>query len=217
MSASIDKYYLARLTDLAAALEKNHFNAVLCDNKAQARKLVLNELIPKIKPKTAAFGGSGTVESLEIPEALMKNPDIDVIDTFDKKLTLEEKYERRRQSLLVDLYFLGANAITEDGRLVNLDCYGNRVGALTFGPKNVIVVAGRNKLVADLSEAMNRIVNYAAPVNAIRLNRKTPCVKTSRCQDCSSPDRICNVWTVHEKCQPPGRINVVLINQDLGF
>jgi len=217
MSASIDKYYLARLTDLAAALEKNHFNAVLCDNKAQARKLVLNELIPKIKPKTAAFGGSGTVESLEIPEALMKNPDIDVIDTFDKKLTLEEKYERRRQSLLVDLYFLGANAITEDGRLVNLDCYGNRVGALIFGPKNVIVVAGRNKLVADLSEAMNRNVNYAAPVNAIRLNRKTPCVKTSRCQDCSSPDRICNVWTVHEKCQPPGRSNVVLINQDLGF
>jgi len=217
MPASIDKYYLARLTDLAAALEKNHFNAVLCDNKAQARKLVLNELIPKIKPKTAAFGGSGTVESLEIPEALMKNPDIDVIDTFDKKLTLEEKYERRRQSLLVDLYFLGANAITEDGRLVNLDCYGNRVGALTFGPKNVIVVAGRNKLVADLSEAMNRIVNYAAPVNAIRLNRKTPCAKTARCQDCSSPDRICNVWTVHEKCQPPGRINVVLINQDLGF
>jgi hypothetical protein len=126
-------------------------------------------------------------------------------------------YELRRQALLVDCFLTGTNAVTESGRLVNLDMIGNRVGAMHFGPRQVIVLAGRNKIVAGVDEAMRRIKTYAAPVNAMRLDKKTPCVKTSYCQDCNSPDRICNVWTITEKCFPDGRVKIVLIDRELGI
>ena len=125
--------------------------------------------------------------------------------------------ERRRQALLADLFITGANAITEKGQLVNLDMYGNRVAGLTFGPKHVIVMAGRNKIVPDLQAAMNRIKAIAAPANTMRLDKKTPCVKTGVCQECKSPDRICNVWTITEKSFPKGRIKVILIDDELGL
>jgi hypothetical protein len=125
--------------------------------------------------------------------------------------------ERRRQSLLVDLFITSSNAVTESGQLVNLDMYGNRIGGITFGPKHVIILVGRNKIVGDLKDAIYRVKNYAAPVNAMRLDKKTPCVKTSYCEECKSPDRICNTWTITEKSFPKGRVRVVLINQDLGF
>jgi hypothetical protein len=132
-------------------------------------------------------------------------------------MPFEEMWELRRQSLLVDLYLTGTNAVTEEGTLVNLDMYGNRVAAITFGPKYVVVFAGRNKIVSDLSDAMFRIKNYAAPVNAMRLDKKTPCVQSSYCEDCKSDNRICNIWTINEKSFPKGRIKIVLINEDLGF
>jgi hypothetical protein len=94
---------------------------------------------------------------------------------------------------------------------------GNRAGAINFGPKNVIILVGRNKVVPDLEDAMMRIKNYAAPTNAMRLNMKTPCVKTSICEECRSLERICNVWTITEKSFPKGRIKIVLINEDLGL
>ena len=140
-----------------------------------------------------------------------------MLDTFDKKIPAEEMLERRRQALLVDLFITGTNAVTETGQLVNLDMIGNRIGALTFGPKWVIVLVGRNKIAADLDEAMFRVKNYAAPVNSMRLDKKTPCVKTSYCEECKSPDRICNTWTITEKSFPKGRVKVVLINEDLGL
>jgi hypothetical protein len=94
---------------------------------------------------------------------------------------------------------------------------GNRVAAITFGPRHVIVLVGRNKIVTDLGDAMFRIKNYAAPTNAMRLDKNTPCAKTSFCEDCKSPDRICNAWTITEKSFPKGRVKVVLINEDLGL
>jgi len=115
------------------------------------------------------------------------------------------------------LLITGTNAVTETGMLVNLDMLGNRVAALTFGPKDVIVLVGRNKIVADLEEAMMRIKNYAAPANVQRLGMKTPCAKTSYCEECKSKDRICNTWTITEKSFPKGRVKVVLINEDLGL
>jgi L-lactate utilization protein LutB len=122
-----------------------------------------------------------------------------------------------RQALLVDLYITGTNAVTETGELVNLDMVGNRIGAITFGPKNVIILVGRNKIVPDFEDAISRIKNYVAPVNAMRLDKKTPCVKTSICQECKSKDRICNTWTITQKSFPKGRIKIVLINEDLGI
>ena len=125
--------------------------------------------------------------------------------------------ERRRQSLLVDLYVSGTNAITESGNLVNLDMIGNRIAALTFGPKYVLVFIGRNKIVTDVQSAMDRVKQYAAPVNVMRLGKKSPCGKTGRCENCSSPDRICNTWTITEKSFPKNRVKIVLINEDMGF
>jgi hypothetical protein len=94
---------------------------------------------------------------------------------------------------------------------------GNRAAAITFGPKHVIVLAGRNKIVSDFDEALLRVKNYSAPINVMRLGRKTPCAETSFCEECKSPDRICNVWTITEKSFPKGRIKLILINEDLGF
>ena len=107
--------------------------------------------------------------------------------------------------------------MTETGKLVNLDMYGNRIAAITFGPKNVIILVGRNKIVTDVEEAISRIKNYAAPVNSMRLDKKTPCVKSAICEDCKSPERICNTWAITEKSFPKGRTKIVLINEELGF
>ena len=150
-------------------------------------------------------------------DRLKDNKEFEVLDTFDKSGSNAEILERRRQALLVDLFITGTNAITEIGQLVNLDMIGNRIGALTFGPKWVIILVGRNKLVANLDEAMYRIKNYVAPANSMRLDKKTPCAKTSYCEECKSPDRICNTWTITEKSFPKGRVKVVLINEDLGL
>jgi hypothetical protein len=152
-----------------------------------------------------------------VKKSLFESPDWDVITVEEKGLDDAEKLERRRQALLSDLYFLGANAVTEDGILVNLDMIGNRVAALTFGPKKVVVLVGRNKICADLFGAMERVKEYASPANCMRLNMKTPCIKSASCLDCSSDDRICNTWTITEKSFPPGRTVVILINEDLGL
>ena len=217
MDQPIENYNKMRLADLKTALESNNFDVYLAENKEAACKTVLEEIIPKLNPQTISWGGSMTVIASGLYHQLRENPDLEVLDTLDKKVPAEEMMERRRQALLVDLFITGTNAITESGQLVNLDMTGNRIGALTFGPKWVILLVGRNKIVADLDEAMFRIKNYAAPVNSMRLDKKTPCVKTSYCQECKSPDRICNTWTITEKSFPKERVKVVVINEDLGL
>ncbi|MDD4733133.1 MAG: lactate utilization protein [Desulfovibrio sp.] len=217
MSDSVGTYWELRLAEAREALEANNFEAHVVGNAEQARNLVLETLHPGMSPASVSFGGSGSIAATGLYDAYKRMDGMTVLDTWNKELPWEEKYELRRQALLVDLFLTGSNAVTEDGLLVNLDMIGNRVGALTFGPKNVVVVAGRNKLAPDLDSAMVRIKEYAAPVNAMRLNMKTPCVKTGRCMDCKSPDRICNHWTITEKSYPQGRIKVVLVNEDLGL
>jgi hypothetical protein len=217
MDKPIDSYWRLRMDDLKTALESNNFDAYLVNSKDEACKTVLEDIMPGLNARTISWGGSMTFTATELYQQLKDNPELKVLDSFDKKISTEEMYERRRQALLVDLFITGTNAITEIGQLVNLDMIGNRVCGLTFGPKWVIILVGRNKLVADLDEAMFRIKNYVAPVNSMRLDKKTPCVKTSYCQECKSPDRICNTWTITEKSFPKGRVKVVLINEDLGF
>jgi len=217
MDKPIENYWKTRLTDLKEVLDANNFETFIAESTDAARSIVLEKIIPKLAPKSVSWGGSITFVATGLYDLLKKNNDLNVLDTYDKNLSPEEGLERRRQSLLVDLFITGSNAVTEAGQLVNLDMFGNRICGITFGPKNVIVIVGRNKIVPDLDEAMFRIKNYAAPVNAMRLDKKTPCAKTSFCSDCKSPDRICNTWTITEKSFPKGRVKVVLINQDLGF
>lgn len=217
MENPMENYWIKRLEMLKTALEVNHFGVYVASNVGDARRYVLETLIPKTGVKSVSWGGSATFVQAGLYDALKTTAGLDVLDTYDKSFSPEEGLQRRRQALLSDLYVTGTNAVTEDGCLVNLDMIGNRVAALTFGPKHVVVLAGRNKLVADVEAAMNRIKNYAAPLNTMRLDKKTPCVATSVCADCNSPDRICNTWVITEKCFPKGRITVVLINEDLGF
>jgi L-lactate utilization protein LutB len=217
MDKPIEHYWKGRLKDLKEALESNNFEAFLAENVSEAKEIVLKEIIPKSGARSVSWGGSMTFTSTGIYDAVKGLPDLQVLDAFDKSLAPEKALELRRQGLLVDLFISGTNAVTETGELVNLDMYGNRVAAITFGPKNVVVLVGRNKIVSDLDTAMWRVKNYVAPTNAMRLDKKTPCVKTSYCEDCNSPDRICNSWTITEKSFPKGRIKVVLINEDLGF
>jgi L-lactate utilization protein LutB len=218
MEKPIDNYWKLRLADLKAALESNNFEVYLADDRQAAGRIVLEDIIPKLNAKSISWGGSMTFLSADgLYDKLKGNQAFEVLDTFDKSGTSEEMLERRRQALLVDLFITGTNAVTEIGQLVNLDMIGNRICALTFGPKWVILLIGRNKLVANLEEAMYRTKNYVAPANSMRLDKKTPCSKTSYCEECKSPDRICNTWTITEKSFPKGRVKVVLINEDLGL
>lgn len=217
MNNPIKNYWKTRLMDLKSALEGNNFEVFIAQNTAEAKTLALEKIIPAINPKSISWGGSITFTATGLYEILKNNSDFKVIDSYDKSTSSEELLERRRQSLLVDLFFTGTNAVTEAGQLVNLDMIGNRVAGITFGPKNVIIFIGRNKIVPDLESAIFRIKNYAAPVNIMRLDKKTPCSKTSYCEECKSPDRICNNWTITEKSFPKGRVKVVLINEESGL
>jgi L-lactate utilization protein LutC len=217
MDNPIDSFWRIKLDDIKKSLEANNYEVFVVENTAEAKKIVLEEIIPKTGAKSVSWGGSMTFIATGIYEVLKNDKKMKVLDSFDKTISREENWERRRQSLLVDLFITGTNAVTESGMLVNLDMIGNRVGGIAFGPKNVIILVGRNKIVADLEDAMMRIKNFAAPANAIRLGLKTPCAKTSYCEECKSKDRICNNWAITEKSFPKGRIKVVLINEDLGL
>jgi L-lactate utilization protein LutC len=217
MEKPTQKFWELRLQDCKDALEKNNFEAFIAQTPAEAGQIVINQILPEIDVKSVSYGDSLTLFDSGVLEYFKKNSKITLIDTFDKKASRQEIIERRRNALLTDLFFSGTNAVVEFGALVNLDMTGNRVGGMVFGPKWVVIMVGRNKIVSDLEQAMDRIKNLAAPANAIRHQQKTPCVKTSYCMDCNSPARICNIWTIHEKSYPKGRIKVILINQDLGL
>ena len=218
MNNYLETYWKLRLENYLKSLKNNNFGAYLADDCEDAKRIVVEEILPDIEVKSVSWGDSLTLYATQVLDAIKKNSDIHILETFAENVSREELLERRRQALLTDLFFTGSNAVTETGKLVNLDMVGNRIGAVTFGPKNVIIFAGRNKLVPDVEAAMKRIKSYAAPLNAIRhTGLKTPCRKTSYCMDCKSPDRICNTWTITEKSFPKGRIRVVLINEDLGL
>ena len=217
MDKPIDEYWKICLQRTQKVLEANNFDVYIADNKDLAKKLAYETIIPAIAPKTVSWGGSVTFVGTRLYEALKNDPRYTVLDTYDKSLSPEQSLERRRKSLLVDLFITGTNAVTESGHLVNLDMIGNRVAALTFGPKHVLLMVGRNKIVPDQEAAVKRIKNYAAPVNVMRLDKKSPCGKTGRCENCSSPDRICNTWTITEKSFPKKRVKIILINEALGF
>jgi len=194
------------------ALKRNGFTVEYAANIAQALETLL-----KIIPKTAlvGIGGSITVRELGLVQALQDrgNP----VAQHWGEYPPDERMKIRRQQLTADVFLTSSNAITEKGQLVNVDGAGQRVAAMIFGPKKVIVVAGVNKIVSDLDTAIDRINNIAAPINAKRLNRKTPCATTGVCNDCDSAERICNITTIINKRPSLTDFTVVLIGQELGY
>mgnify|MGYP001551884867 CR=1 FL=1 len=217
MTDTLKQYWTLRLSEVKNVLQENNFETWLADSKEEASRIVMEEIIPSLKPKTISWGGSVTFTDSGLYDQLKNSSQFEIIDTYEKDLPNDKKIERRRQALLTDLFFTGTNAVTDTGKLINLDMIGNRVAALTFGPKNVVVLVGRNKMVSEVDDALLRIKNFAAPANVVRLGKKNPCLKSGYCEECQSKDRICNIWTIHEKSFPKGRIKVILINEDLGL
>ena len=198
---------------VAGALKKRFFDAWYFDDPAEAVDAIVS-FIPK--EHIVSWGGSLTVAGLGIQERLEKEG-YNLLDR-DKAATPEERNERMRQALLCDTYLTGSNAISEDGQLVNIDGYGNRAAAMIFGPRQVIVVAGMNKVAKTLDDAIVRARTIAAPLNVQRFpNVKTPCNETGTCANCMSPDTICNYFVTIRLCKPAGRIKVILIGKDLGL
>ena len=195
------------------ALEKNNFQAYYVATRAAAIEKV-NSLIPA--GATVGVAGSWTLKELGIPEQLEKDGH-EVYDHNKPGLTMEESMSLRRKELLSDVFISSTNAITIDGQLVNTDGSGNRVAAMSFGPKKVVVVVGVNKIVADLDAAMERIEMFAAPINNKRLDRPNPCTVTGTCMDCQGATRICNITSILHKKPPTIDFHVVVVGEELGF
>ena len=195
-------------------LEKRHLEGSYAATSAKA----VDEILAMIPPGATVYrSGSMTTTVLGLWEKLAAIPGVTVIDPYLPGIPPEEGMEVRRRGLTADVMITSSNAITLDGKLVNLDGMGNRVAAMTFGPKKVILVVGMNKIVPDLESAMSRVKHYAAPVNAIRIGSQTPCVETGLCADCRSPGRICNIWSIIEGHMVKGRIHVKLVGEQLGY
>ncbi|MFO7877061.1 MAG: lactate utilization protein [Desulfovermiculus sp.] len=214
---TIQQFWHPKLCAAQSALQARNFGAHIVDTTDDARDLVLNELLPRMQIQTMSWCDSMTLTATRLLQEIPARYPVQVIRNFEADIPRPDLIERRRQALLTDLFLTGTNALTEDGRLINLDMVGNRVAGIDFGPRHVLLFIGRNKLVPGLHAGMTRIKRLSAPANAIRHNFKTPCVKTGRCDDCSSPQRICNTWTITERSFPAQRIQVILINQDLGL
>jgi L-lactate utilization protein LutB len=208
-----DTYYLTRLRHVKKALNKNGMDAYVVKTSGQALRKALSLLR---KGATVGIGGSRSAEEIGLLEALRRGP-YKMFDQYAAGISERASLEARKQGTHADYFVSGTNAVTEDGKLVNIDGLGNRLAAFCFGPEKVIIVVGRNKIVSDVESAIDRVRNTAAPMNAIRFGLSTPCVKTGRCSDCSSPQRICNLTLIIEKQRTRGRISVILVNEDLGF
>lgn len=197
---------------VAEALNKRHFEAYYCPDRAAAVEKVLELISPE---DTVSWGGTLTIDELGLKD-LLRARGQKLIDR-DIAQSNEERVELMRQGLLADTFLTSSNAVTADGQLFNIDGNGNRVAALCFGPTQVVVVAGMNKVAGDLDGAMRRAREVAAPMNAQRFPLKTPCVANGLCGDCKGPDSICAQIVTTRLCKPAGRIKVVLVGEDLGF
>lgn len=194
------------------AMKKRHFDAYYCSTAAEAVEKAL-ELIPKTD--SVSWGGVMTVDELGLKQRLAQEG-YTLIDR-DTAKDPAEKQALMHQALNCGTFLMSSNAISKDGQLVNIDGIGNRVAALCFGPKQVIVVAGMNKVAADLDGAVSRARHIAAPANAQRFDGKTPCAVNGQCGDCTSPDCICSQMVITRFCKPAGRIKVVLVGEELGL
>lgn len=186
---------------------------VYFESKEEAAEAVI-KMIPD--GATVGLGGSVTLRSTGLYDKILGGG-YRVFNRYDPSLTQDERVEVERKALLADWFVSGTNAVTIDGQLVNADGHGNRVAALLFGPKKVIVVCGVNKIVRNLDEAILRIKQVATPLNAVRLGARTPCAITGSCAECRGAQRMCRLVTIIEAQENPERITVVFVGEHLGF
>jgi hypothetical protein len=195
------------------ALKKDNFEATFVPDSKAALEEVMKRILDGA---TVGIGGSATLAQTGILDAL-KNRKVQLIWPFQQARNEEERIELIRKSFSSDVFLSSTNAVTEDGKLFNIDATGNRVGAMFIGPKKVIVVSGINKIVKNIEDAEKKLMEWTAIQNSKRLNRKTPCVETGVCGDCSSPDRICNIYVTLAKKPSRTDILIIIVGENLGI
>lgn len=206
------KYYEKRAEVLVKNLRSRHFEAYYCATKAEALEKAL-ELIPQ--GATVGWGGAMSAQQIGLLDAMNAGP-YNAIDR-DKAPNPAEREKAMRSCLLADVFITGANALSIDGQMVNIDGNGNRVAAIVYGPQSVVVIAGMNKVTDSLEAAVTRVRTVAAPMNKQRFNLQTPCEVTGVCGDCKSEGCICNQLLITRNSKPAGRIKVILVGEELGL
>ena len=212
MPTPTELYYQKRGEILVNHLKSRHFDAWYCATKEEALAKAL-ELIPE--GSTVGWGGTASAQQIGLTDALNRG-NYHTIDR-DRLATREEKEQAAKDCLFADFFLTGANALSMDGEMVNIDGNGNRVAAIIYGPQNVLVIAGMNKVMDDLDAAVHRARTVAAPINKQRFDSNTPCGVTGVCADCKSESCICNHIVVTRHCRPVGRIKFILVGENLGF
>ena len=212
MATPKQKYYEKRGNVLVKNLQSRHFEAYYCANKEEALKKAL-ELIPE--GSSVGWGGAESCGEIGLMKALHAGN----YRPMDRSLAKspEEREQMMHDMLASDVFLTGANGLSLDGQMVNIDGNGNRVAAIIYGPKSVIVVAGMNKVEDTLEDAVRRARTVAAPINNQRFDNDNPCVITGACGNCKKESCICNHIVITRHCRPVGRIKFIIVGEDLGF
>ena len=206
------KQYEITANTITKNLAKRQIEGYYCKDRKSALEKAL-ELIPK--GSSIGWGGSMTLVETGILEAI-SNGEYKIINR-DLATTKEEQRKVYGEICLADYFLMSTNAITLDGELINIDGRGNRVAFLCYGPQNVLVLAGMNKIVSDVESGIKRTKDVAAPPNGVRLNKNTPCAVTGRCGDCYSEDCMCGQYVITRRSGIPNRIKVILVGEELGY
>ena len=212
MEKATRSYYDKRGEALVKNLQKRHFEAYYCPTKEEALKQVLSLI-----PEGSSVGWGGAISASQVGvQAAVHAGNYTVIDR-DAVSDPAQKNRLMRECFNADYFITGANALSMDGQMVNIDGNGNRVGMIVYGPKHIIVVAGMNKVCATLEDAVKRARTIAAPMNQQRFGLPNPCTATGSCADCLCESSICNQILITRHCKPAGRIKFVLVGEELGF
>ena len=199
---------------LVGNLKQRHYEAFFCPTAQEAVEKITG-MIPE--GSSVTWGGSMTIRDMGLTKALHNKEGLDIWDR-DLAPSREEAQEIYRRTFYADYYLSSVNAMSEDGEIVNIDGNGNRVAAITFGPKRVILVVGINKVAQNLDAAISRARSLAAPVNMMRFAElNTPCKNDGMCHDCKSPNSICNYIQIMRNSHPVGRHIVVIVGEELGY
>ena len=213
MDSHHKEYYRKIAEKAVKSLEKHFFSAVYVEDASGA----IDEIMKFVNPgEVVGVGGSSTVRDIGVLEKIGE-AGCNILDHWKPDLTAEEIHNIRIGQLTCDLFLTSSNAISLDGKIINTDGIGNRVCAMTFGPGQVIIVAGINKLVKDADAGVKRIREVAGPLRAASLNAETPCTETGVCADCNHPQRICRATVILDYCPAQTKIHVVIVGKDFGF
>ncbi len=213
MDKNISWFIQKQIEKTLDGLSKNNMKGIFVKDEGELLT-VIKELIAE--NSVVGVGDSATLLETGVLD-LLRNGNYNFLDKYKEGLTSEGKREIYIQNFSADTFLSSTNALTEDGTLYNIDGNGSRVAPMIYGPKQVIIVAGINKLVQNKDDAERRVRNYVAPIDAKRLNKDTPCTKIGRCVDCKSPNRICNVFVTITRQLVKDRIKVIIVGQTLGY